>query len=1812
MKYTLTLMFLALCLCTSAKTYYVNQNAFGANDGSSWSNAFAGLQSALSIVASGDSIKVAAGTYIPSNIQFSPSTFIIGRGIVLLGGYPATGNPSDAQRDWVNQPTILSNTGYSGVLASLTNIDTATILDGFQVTAGYPGLVITNCSGIIIRNMLFQKNAEWAVSIDSSQTVFTNCVFDQNQSFTADVDLSASSNSAFYNCIFSGVQQYNSSAISSQNSSTSLTNCTIVNYRSVGFQAAGTGVAIIKNCIFWNNTINSSADGADLQTGSQTLIISNCLTETFYQAESSTILVNENPRFFNPAHPAGADNKWFTSDDGLQLTIPCSPALNAGNNSADAGLSTDILGNPRIYNGGTVDLGAYEEQATPGTPVRTVFVNSTASGAGNGDSWQDAFPTLQQALLYCADTIKVAAGTYTTANSFQDSVFSIETGKVLLGGYPAGGSPTDADRNPARYPTILSGKYTATNSAQASPVLEAFHCDSTTVIDGFNFSNSNFIGYQGGSTPGLHIGYGSNPRVANCRFQYVSNGNASGGGILISDSSQPVITRTLIEAAVTTSASPAVQCIGGSSPTFINCQLNGAINTNSSSLAGGCLGIGFDHSEGRMDSCQLTASVGNADRMVYSTASTIQMNSCTFHSRNSSGNLIVYTNGSGGVFNNCVFQNVSASTYSVYLDNSSPVFTKCLFDSTTTSVMNVHYSAPVFNNCVSLDGRFMQNQKSFPQLSGCTVINTYSDVNALNQTALIINEDSSTLSAINTIFWGSKLTGGWKDIADTTTVGNPYIPQAQPSRSVLSNCLSRNYGTNGVNGNLVGVDPRFYQLSDIPGPDGVIFTADDGIRLAQCSPAVNTGNDGLGSIQPTDILGNPRIYGGIVDMGAYELQRSPVHSGSYYVNAAATGNADGSSWADAYTSLQTAVCNVCTDTIRVAAGTYTPALTARDSSFAITTDITLLGGYASTGAPSDAQRSPFMYPTILSGNVGNPADSTDNSETIMTAIGVPDSATIDGFVFQSGYSYGAGIALNAAGGSAFASYNSKTILTNCQFLRNYCGLYGGAIGFGGLDSCYINRSIFSNNTAGDYGGAIASTGAYLQLTNCVFDSNHAYGQGGALQLQGTFNMQGCLFYGNYTTDSAAIGAGGAVDASMAAGNIVNCTFVGNTSADTYLPGGGALNAGGYYAGKVWNCIFSGNIQGHSMTAQGADINFQYGNIVYNCLTQVNYGLAENSSQQVTNPGFTDLRYPAGKDGKWLTADDGLQLLYNSPGINFGNNSAVTGLSTDLAGNPRIVGGTVDAGAYEYQNQPFADAGNDTTVCAAASFQIGLGGDPAFSYQWTSLPAGFSANTAIATIRPTGPATYYLTATNGTTTSMDSVHVGAVDSIPPSISIYTDTTGICVGATAAFNAQTAFGGDSAVIQWMANGVNVGTNSPQFSSATLPDSSIVSAQLTSSIACAVPKTVTSNQLTMTVSPYVTPSVTLTGPIGAVCVNAAELFKAYPVNGGNNPGFEWEGPDYGYPYVSSVDSVLINLPDTLSRVSVVMTSSNACVTTKQAAAVIYVHTSLQLAPAVTISASATQVCADSSILFTATPTNGGNAPGYQWLINSADAGTDSNIYRASGLLNGDQVSVRLTSNASCAYPATMTSNSIPIIVSPLVTPAITITKSAAPPGQPLLATAQIEFGGSSPGYQWQDSTASGGWQDIPGALADSLSYSPGITASAIRCLLRSSLECVSSPTVASSPLVFTPTSPTSTDSSNNIRLYPNPVTSTLTVDSLQTSEVSVEIMGVTGMVLMKVATGGQTRIVIDLSTLPRGIYIVCIVRNNGANIYRQILKW
>jgi fibronectin-binding autotransporter adhesin len=83
------------------------------------------------------------------------------------------------------------------------------------------------------------------------------------------------------------------------------------------------------------------------------------------------------------------------------------------------------------------------------------------------------------------------------------------------------------------------------------------------------------------------------------------------------------------------------------------------------------------------------------------------------------------------------------------------------------------------------------------------------------------------------------------------------------------------------------------------------------------------------------------------------------------------------------------------------------------------------------------------------------------------------------------------------------------------------------------------------------------------------------------------------------------------------------------------------------------------------------------------------------------------------------------------------------------------------------------------------------------------------------------------------------------------------------------------------------------------------------------------------------------------------------------------------------------------------------------------------------VSIGASATSICSGTSVTFTATPTNGGSSPTYQWKLNGTNVGTNSATYINASLANSDQVTCTLTSNYSCTTGNPATSNTITMSV-------------------------------------------------------------------------------------------------------------------------------------------------------------------------------------
>jgi hypothetical protein len=159
---------------------------------------------------------------------------------------------------------------------------------------------------------------------------------------------------------------------------------------------------------------------------------------------------------------------------------------------------------------------------------------------------------------------------------------------------------------------------------------------------------------------------------------------------------------------------------------------------------------------------------------------------------------------------------------------------------------------------------------------------------------------------------------------------------------------------------------------------------------------------------------------------------------------------------------------------------------------------------------------------------------------------------------------------------------------------------------------------------------------------------------------------------------------------------------------------------------------------------------------------------------------------------------------------------------------------------------------------------------------------------------------------------------------------------------------------------------------------------------------------------------------------------------------------------------------------------------------------------------------VCAGSSVLFTATPVNGGSSPVYQWKLNGSNVGINTSTYSYSPA-NGDILSCVLTSNQACVSGNPASSAPVNLVVNPVLPLSVNIQASANPvvAGNNVDFTAQVSNGGSLPVYQWKvNGTNTGSGLAL-------FNYSPANN-DVVTCEVTSNAVCVS-PAIATSNSVL-----------------------------------------------------------------------------------------
>ncbi|MEM0898192.1 MAG: right-handed parallel beta-helix repeat-containing protein, partial [Verrucomicrobiota bacterium] len=533
---------------------YVNQASNGANNGTSWSNAYEDLRVALLNGQIGDIFWVADGSYTPSTND--NDSFEVPAGTRLYGGF--AGNESSlSQRNPTAFPTIL--TGELGSPSSpfdntrtLVIANGDTLIDGVTIRDGRGSGIgsAIKCGGgadIDIIGCTFTKGQSGAVLVFQSTTVdfescsfienenvslggavfnsngstcnFTNCRFLNNTADRGGAVSDTLSTSRFINCLFSGNEAEAGGAFNGDRGDYQFVNCTFTNNRTTAFNSRGGGVRVtlfttgsldLKNCLLWKNFVRGSGFTPTDNLPVSSLDVDNFTNTTFennlIQNRSDTELgsstnldgadIDNTPVFVSDL---GEDATAGTEDDDPSFLVG-SPGIDNGDNSFIA-LTEDLSDQARILDGdingtATVDLGAFETKPP-------ILVQEGASG--DGSTWANALPNPQDALAIAGegDQIWVGAGTYTPGTARTDS-FVLKNGVQLFGGFAGTeAAVSERDADPRVDTSWLSGEIGAVGiTGNSYHVVVGTGTDSSAVFDGFvitggkadNSTNRNHLG----------------------------------------------------------------------------------------------------------------------------------------------------------------------------------------------------------------------------------------------------------------------------------------------------------------------------------------------------------------------------------------------------------------------------------------------------------------------------------------------------------------------------------------------------------------------------------------------------------------------------------------------------------------------------------------------------------------------------------------------------------------------------------------------------------------------------------------------------------------------------------------------------------------------------------------------------------------------------------------------------------------------------------------------------------------------------------------------------------------------------------------------------------------------------------------------------------------------------------------------------------------------------------------------------------------------------------------------------------------------
>lgn len=1111
-------------MMAQSKIYYVSPASSGNGDGSSWANATT-LSDALNNKAqAGDQIWVKGFETVNSADSLYKGSFTVKSGVQLYGGFAGTetkltdretlGKPYQLKyrsvlsgdvdnNDVVDDVNLIfpANTTRSDNAPHVLTLNMApqpsgnnntypTVVNGFTITGGQAdgtdekggGIYVTgnNTDGgnfriercFLFNNYATQGGAVYVSSevqnVNNGESLINQCVIYNN----AAGERAAVENQGGGVYLAGEATVVNTSIFNNGNggvrlsSGSKVVNATIARNTGAGVDlTTASNSTNVYNSIIWGNTSLSAEHQPTFQNSAYHEVTADDKNSNVYVAKENRDAA-AGPMFDAPSVKTSYDRDF----DWLQSAYPLwswnvlegSVMIDKGDNDYyDQNVygSEDMAGNPRI-SGDRISVGAYEYQYLPATRIR--YVKPTATGTGDGSSWDNASGDLQKMIDELAEStpsqtgeVWVAAGTYTPQSQLisgtaYSASFRMRDGISVYGGFAGTeSSKLDRPKKEGAMPwdftnqTILeaayyshddlawtNNKWTLTSDSRHvvwfAPMSGGTAFANVTTLDGVTIQG----GYAQGGTgqddfltdrgAGVYMD-GANAYLSNCivRENYATG---NGGGVYLKNGR---VQTSLIY-------NNNADADGGAVYVENRGLVHRSMLTNNSALNGAGVYL-YNGAE---------ASSDDPDHPEYLILST-----CVVSNNTVRGNGAVYCDKGGVLMQNTITNN------------------ECVTATDATDV-NASQTGGIYVNeyALVLNSVLWNNQ-----MQGGTNIPMY----ARNPSAAKVRFLYNAISGVNNAVWNNTL-------------------QEQTLSLVDENAGKQDDGTS--------IGPRFTEPSElhISGFDlednyGVQAGWKDGLISYYWKPVSGSNlwarGMALGQL-PSEVVLSPeldiegKVYAqkpavGAFSVGAPGIKHATVgDSLVVYVDVNCTEpDHDGSSWATGFRSLNNAISYLAgldQNTVgqkhlvvRVLEGDIWPryAFTNNDPKTATISvpktasgqPIEIYGGYHRTTDNNTVVRDPLTYRSIINGNT----EAKDITQGLYHCITVAEGAQVvlDGFHVINGYA--AGEASRQYGAGLLAHAGSTVTVRNC---------------------------IFENNTAQE-GAAIDAREATLTLQNCVVNNN---------------------------------------------------------------------------------------------------------------------------------------------------------------------------------------------------------------------------------------------------------------------------------------------------------------------------------------------------------------------------------------------------------------------------------------------------------------------------------------------------------------------------------------------------------------------------------------------------------------------------------------------------------------------------------------------------------------------------------------------------